>query len=163
MLNFNKIQETDIDNIKEYYTRNKNYIERYDEIPDFNDSFFKGLFNEIEKEKCFCYCLKDTDKIIGLYYLEEINRVHYNSALLSYNIDQEYSNKGITTKLLKEHIPTFLKDTRTEKLKCIIEKDNQPSIQVLKKLNFSFFGPIPNFFKINNKMNECYLAYSNSN
>lgn len=164
MENVNVLTRDDINNLIDYYEKNKDYINIYDGVPDITDrAFFDKLFENIVKKKCFCYCLKNNNKIIGVYFLEEINKFHYDSALLSYNIDKDYSNKGITTNILQKNIPRFLEVAKVSKLKCIIEKNNFPSVSVLKKLNFSFYGPIDHFFKINGKMKDCYLAYSNLN
>lgn len=162
MFIFDKISKSDTNLIKDYYSKNINYISKYDEVPNFESSeFFEGLFTGMTKGRTFCYCLKYNYSIVGLYYIEEINKLHYDSALLSYSIDKDYANQGITSKILKENIPQFLNDAKVKKLKCIIDKNNQSSICVLKKLDFLFFGPIPNFFRINQTMKDCYLAYSN--
>jgi RimJ/RimL family protein N-acetyltransferase len=159
-----KITPNDIENICKFYDKNYEFLSLTDNVPDYkNISFSNNMFDYISKKQLIVYSLKDNDNVVGMYFIEEINKSFYNCCSLSYSIDKDYSSKGITTTIIKNNLNWFLNDAGVSKLRCTVSKNNASSIRVLEKLKFNFFGPIPQYFKINNKMEDCYIAYSNIN
>lgn len=157
-----KILVNDIDNIISFYNKNYEYLTKTDNVPNYKDNNFShNMFDSIEKKKLIVYALHHNTSIIGMYYIEEINRSFYDCCTLSYAIDKDYASLGITTKSIKENISMFLNDAKVSKLKCTVSIENTASIRVLEKLNFKLFGPIPQYFRINGNMKDCYIAYSN--
>jgi len=158
------ITQFDNFNIIKFYDKNISYFKKFDNLPSYKDeNFFSLIYEMINKKKMLVYCLKYNNIIIGMYYIEEINRTFYKSGSLSYCIDEEYASQGITTSILKANLDRFLADANINRVKCTIDIDNLASIALLTKLNFKIVGPIPSYFKINNQMTDCYIAFSNTN
>lgn len=159
-----KITNNDIEQICKFYDKNYEFLSCYDNVPKYKDPNFSfNLFDGISKKKLISYALKNNNEIVGMYFIEEINRFFYDCCSLSYSIDKDYASKGITTVTIKDNLSRFLNDANVSKIKCTVSKNNVSSIKVLNKLNFNFFGPIPQYFRINNVMEDCYIAYSDTN
>ena len=113
-----KILISDIEAIYKFYDKNYKFLSCSDNVPKYKDLNFSSiLFESISQKKLIAYSLKDNNKIIGMYFIEEINRSFYDCCSLSYSVDQDYSSKGITTHTIKDNISQFLNDANVSKLK----------------------------------------------
>lgn len=164
MYHLSKFQYSYSKNVIQFYIKNHDYINVYDNVPAYaSPDFFVLLSENIANNKALAYCMWHDDQLIGMIYIEEINRNFYQSASLSFCIDADYASRGITTYILKKYIPEFLVDANISRVKCIVDVDNIASISILRKLDFQVVGPILQYFKINNVMKDCYIAYTNIN
>ena len=98
---------------------------------------------------------EDKEKIIGLLSLraEKIKRLKH-IAIMSLDIQEEYCNQGIGTKLLSYMIDWTKKNSQIEKICLHVLASNERAIHVYKKIGFIEEGRRINHIKM---ANDCYI------
>lgn len=105
------------------------------------------------------YIAKNNDKIIGWISISAYRanrRAYQKSKEVSFYIDSKYFGKGIGSQLLQ-----YVIDHRTEisfdSLFAILLANNQPSISLLKKYNFSLWGYMPKVLDMDGKKEDAII------
>lgn len=105
------------------------------------------------------YIAKNNDKIMGWISISAYRanrRAYQKSKEVSFYIDSKYFGKGIGSQLLQ-----YVIDHRTEisfdSLFAILLANNQPSISLLKKYNFSLWGYMPKVLDMDGKKEDAII------
>jgi len=121
------------------YKRNKKHLAFWHH--NWRELFFKNI-NEYKKyykeKKMICYALYFDDKIIGTVELGRLTNTDNKMKCrkISYWIDKNYTRKGIMYSSLAM-FEKVLKNENVDLLIAEIESDNEPSINLMKKLKYS--------------------------
>ena len=115
------------------------YLSDDDTPKDLNDaknelSYWANLFIY---RNSFYWAIADneTNQIIGTCGFHNWGKSH-KRAEISYDLDYNYWNKGITTKAIKAIIAFGFKVMKIQRLQAVVAIDNIPSIRVLEKTGF---------------------------
>jgi RimJ/RimL family protein N-acetyltransferase len=121
------------------YKRNKKHLVFWHH--NWKKLFFENI-DEYKKyyieEKMMCYALYFDDKIIGTVELGRLTNADNKMKCrkISYWIDKNYTRKGIMYNSLKI-FEKVLKNENLDLLIAEVESDNEPSINLMKKLKYS--------------------------
>jgi len=86
---------------------------------------------------------------IGLY----INN-HHHRGEISYDLHKQFWRKGIMSKAIAKVMEYMFKYAGLHRVEAITVKENTASINILKKLGFSFEGSLSNYRYFNNKPHD---------
>jgi RimJ/RimL family protein N-acetyltransferase len=121
------------------YKRNKKHLTSWHH--NWNKLLFKNI-DEYKKyhkeEKMLCYALYFDDKIIGTVEIGRLTNYDKNMKCrkISYWIDKNYTRMGIMYNSLIM-LEKALNNENMVLLIAEVETDNEPSINLMKKLNYS--------------------------
>lgn len=93
--------------------------------------------------------LSDNDLIIGYVALNNIVMGDFCSCFLSYQLDQGYLNKGLTTEAVKEVVRFGFGTLQLHRIEANIMPQNRPSIRVAEKCGFTNEGLAQKYLRIN--------------
>jgi ribosomal-protein-alanine N-acetyltransferase len=92
---------------------------------------------------------KSDDRMIGAVGLYMNN--HHHRAEICYDLHKDFWRKGITSKALLKVMEYMFRYGGLHRIEAITVKDNIPSINILKKIGFSFEGNLSNYRYYDNK------------
>ncbi|MDA0902399.1 MAG: GNAT family N-acetyltransferase [Proteobacteria bacterium] len=98
----------------------------------------------------FAIARKDNNQLIGSIGLSSLNHRH-DRIEASYDLAQEYWNKGITSKALKEVIRYGFEELRVNRIEAFAMVDNQASRKVLENCGFVHEGELRQHRKHNGR------------
>lgn len=111
---------------------------------EWNELLFDSIDaikEHLKKNRFFCYALYFSGKIIGCIEISHLSTINENMKyrILTYWIDKDNSRKGImyNTLLL---IEKKLFEKKLDFLMTEVDADNEPSIKLMKKLNYKLFS-----------------------
>lgn len=95
---------------------------------------------------------RSDNKMIGAvgYYFNN----HHHRAELCYDLDQAYWRQGIMTQALRATMQHLFKFAGLHRIEAVTVTNNQPSINILKKLGFEHEGSLKNYRYYNNKPHD---------
>lgn len=123
---------------------------KYEEAKIKSKKFLK-LWLFLKNDSTFC--------IIGDITFSNIIRGTFQSCILSYKLDREYTKKGYMTETLEKSIEYVFMDFKLHRIETCIMPRNLDSINLIQKLGFQNEGLSKELLKINDKW-EDHLRYS---
>ncbi|WP_406685391.1 GNAT family N-acetyltransferase [Seonamhaeicola sp. MEBiC1930] len=142
----NPINIQDSWNICNFVNANEDRLRRYfpktlaqNLNPDLSKLFAEKKVNQFNKKEEFLFTLqpKESNKIIGLIYLKEIDW-NTKQGEFAYCIHYEHEGQGITTQSINFLSKYAFKTLGLNILQIIVYRNNLPSIEVAKKCNFTW-------------------------
>lgn len=87
-------------------------------------------------------------KEVGFIHLVKYNYGKNAIPHLEYEIDPKYRNQGIMSRELVKYFKGLKKyeGVLSDKIIAVVKKDNQASMRILEKMNFSYFKEIENYY-----------------
>lgn len=131
--------------------------------PELSKLFVDKKVKEFENKEEFLFTIKpkDSNKIIGLIYLKEIDWKSKQGEF-AYAIDYNFKGKGIITKSINYLSQFAFKNLNIKTLQIIVHNSNLGSIRVAKKCNFTWVKTLekeytpPNEVPLNMELYELY-------
>ncbi|WP_248724668.1 GNAT family N-acetyltransferase [Seonamhaeicola sp. ML3] len=142
----NPINTQDAWNICNFVNANEDRLRRYfpktlaqNLNPDLSKFYVDKKVNQFNKKELFLFTLKpkDTNKIIGLIFLKEINW-NKKQGEFAYCIHYENEGQGITTKSINFLSNYAFNEFELKTLQIIVHKDNISSKKVAENCNFTW-------------------------
>ena len=160
-LTFRTLKTSDIKYVLEIYNFHINYgFANFEEKPFLYNDFFDLCQNIIKANLPFIVC-NFNKKIIGFAYLNNFrNKSGYRYSFEnSIYVDDNYTKKGIGSKLLEELIKISSKNSKIKNIIAVIGgKDPESSIQIHKKNGFIIIGTLKNIgFKKKKWLDAIYM------
>ncbi|HPG92673.1 MAG TPA: GNAT family protein [Clostridia bacterium] len=143
----------------DYYTRNKDFFERFD--PKRDEEFYsvENMTNILQSEitaknekksyRFYVFSKKDTDKIIGFVGLNNIVYGCFWSCFISYKLDKDCLNRGFMTEAVKAVVDYAFDELKLHRIEGNVLPDNVSSLKVLDKNGFKYEGVSEKYLKIN--------------
>lgn len=170
-----KILSTDYtENVLDFLYRNKNYFDPFESTKPTGFYTYEYQFELVKNDYLSSMALKSLrlyvfekespDKIIGTVSLGHVTSFPYNSCILGYKFDPDYQGKGYATTSLEFVIDYAFNTLKLHKIKAYILEDNNPSINLAKRLGFNFEGKAVQSIDVNGRWAD-HLRYTliNSN
>lgn len=131
--------------------------------PALSNIFVEKKVKQFELKEEFLFTIKEneTNRLIGLVYLKDVNW-KTKQAELAYCIDYNFEGRGITTKAISALSDYAFSDLELETLQIVVQKTNIKSIQVATNNNFIWKKTLINEFtpigkkSINMELYELY-------
>ncbi|TCT11663.1 ribosomal-protein-alanine N-acetyltransferase [Natranaerovirga pectinivora] len=163
------LDESHTKKVIDYYYRNKEFLEAWEpnKPPYFYDiGYQKNIltmeFNEIAARKMlrlWIFKKEDPKKIIGTLSFNNIIGGFLQCCQLGYKLDTTEVNKGYMTEAITKGIEIMFSEYNLHRIEAYIMPQNEPSIQVIHKLNFIKEGLARKYIKINGNW-EDHICYS---
>lgn len=136
--------------ILDFYKRNCKYFEAYETdkpknfyTKEFIETLVDGEYNGfIRKQHARFYLfdpLKSQD-IIGCVSFSDIKHGAFKSCVVGYKIDHNFWRQGYAEKMLRMALKIMVNDFDMHRIEAYISPDNEASINLAKKLNFTNEG-----------------------
>ena len=151
-------QMNDTDSIVEIYNegiRNRNNAI----IDEIELSAYQNEFKKRNSIEYPIYVAIDDDKVIGWISISayrENRRAYLKSKEVSFYLDSRHYGKGIGTQLL-QYVIDIRAEISFDSLFAILVANNQPSISLLKKFNFSLWGYMPKVLDMDEKKEDAII------
>ncbi|SHK65365.1 ribosomal-protein-alanine N-acetyltransferase [Clostridium cavendishii DSM 21758] len=135
-------------------------IEIYDRFPlldniDQVDQFIKILKEKNENKERVDWVIEVGGKAIGLIAIHSIS-VLDSRCEIGYILNQEYTNRGIMSKIVEFIIDYLFDQVKIHKIEAIVNTQNEASIKLCKKLGFLEEGIKKDYWFDNEK--EKYIS-----
>lgn len=146
LFEINPISKKDAWGICDFVIANEDRLRRYfpktlaqNLTPDLSNIFASKKFKEFKNKEEFLFTLKpkDSNKVIGLVYIKELNW-ETKQGEFAYAISYNFEGKGIISKSVNFLSEYAFKQLNLETLQIIVHKDNLGSVQVAKNCNFTW-------------------------
>ncbi|MCR5196273.1 MAG: GNAT family N-acetyltransferase [Pseudobutyrivibrio sp.] len=164
------LDKNSADLVLDFYNRNGKVFEKYE--PLLGENFYtlahQRKLLEFEQQnilKLFMirYWIFEKDnpnRIIGTLSYRNIVRPIYESCIIGYKMDQEFTNRGYCSEAIKHTIPIITSEYGIHRIEALIMPDNAPSIHMVEKLGFKYEGLLHDKIVINGeRLDHCMYAY----
>lgn len=153
--------------ILNFYKKNKDVLEPLE--PARSDRFYTESFqranlsleyNSFFKNNYMRYWMfdkKNPDFPIGTICFSNFLRGAFNSCMIGYKLDKDYTKKGYMTEALNFLLHEVCFDYPLHRIEAYVMPDNTSSIRLLNKLGFKQEGYLHEFAKINNSWEDHFL------
>lgn len=119
---------------------NSEFSKKYNPYDSYSEI---RLWKHLKDNESFVVILKKTEEIIGLIGFEEdMIRININAISLNYVLNEKYTNNGFMTEALKETLRYCFLVKKYDLVSLRIIASNAASIQVAKKVGFTYEGLI---------------------
>ena len=108
----------------------------YEEEKEFQKAYIENMYRFFGYGMWLVY-LKETGKLIGRAGLEHREFQEEIELELGYLIGKSYQGQGYATEVCKAILEYAKENTSFERINCVIEEGNAPSIALAEKLGFS--------------------------
>lgn len=152
-------QTTFAEPLLEYYTRNKDFFERFDPVREDNFYSVTNMEKILETEmlaeqakttyRFYVFSKKNTEKIIGFVGLNNIIYGSFWSCFISYKLDKDCLNRGFMTEAVKVVVDYAFTELKLHRIEGNVLPDNVSSLKVLDKNGFKYEGVSEKYLKIN--------------
>jgi ribosomal-protein-alanine N-acetyltransferase len=159
------LRELRVEDAKKFfsYVTNK-HVSKYtadDEIPS---SIHKAESDLLYWKNLFLYrssiywaiADKKTDNMIGSCGFNYWNKQH-GRLEISYDLDYNFWGKGIITKAVNAITSLILKESSVQRVQATVSLDNERSINVLERCNYTREGVLVNYFNLNGIKKDAYM------
>jgi [ribosomal protein S5]-alanine N-acetyltransferase len=102
----------------------------------------------LAQEHCYFLCLKETDKIIGVFNISGIVRGYFQSGYLGYNIFSPYQGQGYMSQGMKLLLQEAFGNLNLHRLEANIQPENVASIRLVAKSGFVKEGFSKNYLRV---------------
>jgi len=140
------IKKQDAWSICNFVVSNEERLKRYFPLtlqqnltPELSNIFIEKKVKAFNTKEEYVFTLKpkNSNKIIGLVYIKELNKKP-NQGELAYCIGYDYEGQGITSKAINLLSIYAFDNLNIDILQIIVYKDNLGSIKVAKKCGFTW-------------------------
>lgn len=119
---------------------NSEFSKKYNPYDSYSEI---RLWKHLKDNESLVVILKKTEEIIGLIGFEEdMIRININAISLNYVLNEKYTNNGFMTEALKETLRYCFLVKKYDLVSLRIIASNAASIQVAKKVGFTYEGLI---------------------
>lgn len=101
---------------------------------------------------------KNPDFPIGTICFSNFLRGAFNSCMIGYKLDKDYTKKGYMTEALNFLLHEVCFDYPLHRIEAYVMPDNTSSIRLLNKLGFKQEGYLHEFAKINNSWEDHFCT-----
>lgn len=145
--------------IGDYYTRNRDFLREF--MPARPGEFYtehgqeeqlKCQLEEWESGRSFRFYIspvREEKRIIGFVALNSVVMNAFCSCYLSYQLDKDYINRGLTTEAVEAAVKFGFRTLRLHRIEANIMPGNIRSIRVVEKCGFVNEGLSKQYLKIN--------------
>lgn len=136
--------------VLDFFNRDKELFEKYeiDRVPDFytvkyQQKVLKYEYNMAIKKnlvRFYVFLKSDPSKIIGTVCLHNISSMFYCSCEVGYKFSSEFHHQGYAQEAIKKCLEIAFFDLNLHRVTAIVNPGNQPSLQLLNRLNFKQEG-----------------------
>lgn len=110
------------------------------------EAYFQRCQQGLHKSYLMCDAL---DTIMGVFNLNEIVHGLFQNAYLGFYVVAHYAGQGYMSRGLKKLLLLFFNELGLHRIEANIQRDNFPSIQLVKNNGFRYEGYSPNYLHIN--------------
>jgi len=104
-------------------------------------------------------CLKETGEIIGRVSFFNFAFGGMMSCACGYHLDKDHTGKGYMTEALKGAMAFVFDEYRMHRIEAFILPENQPSLNLVKRLGFHYEGQRISYMHINGKYRDHEAFY----
>lgn len=148
------IKAKDAWNLCNFIVSNEDRLKRYfprtleqNSTPTLSNLFVEKKVKQFNLKEEFLFTIKEneTNKLIGLVYIKELNWTKKQGEL-AYCISYEFEDKGITTNAVKKLSEYAFAEIGLNTLQIIVYKTNIASVKVAENCNFIWKKTLENEF-----------------
>ena len=148
------IKTQDAWSICDFIVANEDRLKRYfpktleqNLTPNLSKRFTEKKVKQFQNEEEFLFTLKqkETNQLVGLIYIKEIDAVKKQGEF-AYCIGYPFEGKGLTTKAVKILCDYAFKGLDLKTLQIIVHKDNLASVKIAENCNFIWKKTLKNAF-----------------
>jgi ribosomal-protein-alanine N-acetyltransferase len=152
------LNSNDSCHVLDFYINNKDHLNHWEpkKVDNFYTLSYQAVILSFEYSK---YLSKDLvrlwildknnpDKIIGTFSFSNILRSTSQSCVLGYKLDKDYVGHGIMTEAIQKGIDIVFNEYRLHRIEALVMPSNTSSINLLKRLGFTYEGTSRELYKI---------------
>jgi ribosomal-protein-alanine N-acetyltransferase len=158
------LHQNDADKVLAFYIRNKEYFEPWEPVrdPNFYTLSFQQLTLSVEYHlflqskllRFWVFLRRDPQTIIGTVNFYNIIPGAYSSCQIGYKLDKEYTGNGYAIESIQAGMGVLFEEYRLHRIEANIMPRNDRSINLIKKLGFTYEGTSKSSIKINNQWED---------